>query len=434
MDAMLRFATYNLSPALHICGMVVVFGLAAAMLCFAALGGCDVSSAQAASEPVPPPAPLVRVLVAAKVDEVQITASLPPMLSGEAPEVIRLALPEGEPVSVSRSGKGWHIGNRTFPGGTLILTPAEDGSVRLNSTRYRGSLRFVPRKENERVFDVVNSLDIESYLLGVLPSELPVWFHETTYEAQAVVARTYALWELKTAGPGRAHFDVYTDDRSQVYGGMDAESATGRRAVSATRGQVVVHETAQGPRIFKAYFHSTSGGATLGVESAFNEPAIPALGAQSLDELSKASRFHRWDPVVISKDEMTRRMKAWGERRGHPIKKIGKVDRLEIAQKNEFGRPTRFEVIDTRGNHYSLIPEEVRWALNTGLRSGEARIHSGFFTPVNNDANIVISEGRGWGHGVGMCQFTADAWARMGKDHVQIVTASYPETRVVRAY
>ena len=268
--------------------------------------------------------------------------------------------------------------------------------------------------------------------MGVLPAELPPTWRAETYEAQAVVARTYAIWELKTEGPGRGHFDVYDDDKSQVYGGMSAESEKSRRAVKATSGQVVVHQTPAGPRIFKAYFHSTSGGATLGVESAFNEPPVRALSAQSLGEASKESKLYEWPPVVLTKPEVTRRMKLWGERRGHPIKKIDRVDRLEIAAKNEFGRPTRFEVVDARGNRYSLIPEEVRWALNTGAEG--TTVYSGYFEPINNATNIVIGNGRGWGHGVGMCQFTAEAWASQGKDHVEIVTASYPGTTVVRAY
>lgn len=423
-------------PRLRLCLLVLLFGVAAASLCMAALGGCDVSSAVAADDAVPQdqPAPLVRVLIISDAEQVKLDASNPPILSGEALGAVQLALPDRVPVSVTRVPEGWRIGDRSFPGGTLVLTPAEEGTLKVDRKRYRGTLRLVPRKGDPRKFDVVNDLDMESYLLGVLPSELPLWFHPTTYEAQAVVARTYALWEIKTAGAARGHYDVHTDDRSQVYDGMDAENENGRRGVQNTRGQVVVHETEAGPRIFKAYFHSTSGGATLGVESAFNEPAIKALSAQSLDDLSSASRFHEWDPVVLTKDEFSRRMKAWGERRGHPIKKLGRAHRLEIASTNEFGRPTRFEVIDTRGNRYSLIPEEMRWALNTDLATGDARVHSGYFKPVNNDTNIVISEGRGWGHGVGMCQFTADAWAKQGKDHVAIVTASYPGTSVVRAY
>src|SRR5690606_3331539 len=209
-------------------------------------------------------------------------------------------------VSVELRDNGWHIGNQTFPRGSLRLTPLKEGSLSINGKRYRGSLRLVPRKEETRRFDVVNDVDIESYLQGVLPSELPTWFHPTTYEAQAVVARTYALWEIKTAGRERGHFDLYHSDRSQVYGGIDAETRRSRQAVARTRGQVAVHDTPAGPRIFKAYFHSTSGGATLGVESAFNEPPIRALSAQSLGDLSKESSRYTWKPIVLTKQEVTR--------------------------------------------------------------------------------------------------------------------------------
>ena len=425
---------FSLFIPLRICLLVLVFGAAATTLGAAALGGCDVSAqARAGEVPREQPAPLVRVLVAGDVEQVRLEATTPPMLVGDSLGALWLGLPE-RPVAVTRSDDGWRIGDRLFPAGVLTITPAEEGTLSLNRVHYRGSLRLVPRKGNPRRFDVVNDVDLESYLLGVLPSELPVWFQPTTYEAQAVVARTYALWEIKTAGPGRGHFDVFTDDRSQVYGGMDAESDKGRRGVRNTRGQVVVHETAAGPRIFKAYFHSTSGGVTLGVESAFNEPASKALSAQSLDDLSSASKFHRWDPVVLSKEELTRRVKGWGERRGHAIKRIGRVHELHVAATNEFGRPTRFEIVDTRQNRYSLIPEEMRWALNHDLKDGDKPILSGWFKPINNDTNIVISEGRGWGHGVGMCQFTAEAWAKMGKDHIEVVTLSYPGSSVVRAY
>ncbi len=424
----------TLAPRLQVLALVLLFTLAAASLCLAALGGCDVSKAEASGAALERPAPEIRVLIAARTDQVRIEATLPPMLGGNpVGGAVRLALPD-VPISVTLGPSGWYIGNQTFPRGTLTLTPAEEGSLRIDNKAYRGLLRLVPRETDPRRFDVVNDVDLESYLMGVLPSELPIWFDPVTYEAQAVVARTYALWEMKTAGHSRGHFDVYADDSSQVYGGMNAENDKGRSGVRNTRGQVVVHDTTAGPRIFKAYFHSTSGGATLGVESAFNEPASLSLSAQSLEGLSSSSKFNTWDPIVISKEEMTRRVKAWGERRGHSIRRINKVHRLEIVATNQFGRPTRFEVEDTRGNRYSLIPEEMRWALNTGLKPGDSRIHSGWFKPINNDTNIVLSEGRGWGHGVGMCQFSADAMARQGRDHVEIVTASYPGTSVVRAY
>ncbi len=418
------------------CGWTsLLFLLAGAMagtaMVVTGLGGCQATVATAADNGSGVAVPMVRVMLFDGVTQAQILGTKPPVLEGEALEsAVRLNLP-GEAVAVSLSGSGWRIGDQTFVRGELTFTPAEDGSLAINGKRYRGRLRFVPRESN--AFDVINDLDVESYLMGVLPKELPPTWDPKTFEAQAVVARTYAIFELKTAGPGRGHFDLYDDDKSQVYGGMDAEHAKSQNAVRATKGQVVVHETAKGPRIFKAYFHSTSGGVTLGNDAAFNEPPIDALSAQALGELGKASsRFH-WDAFAVNKDELTRRLRLWGERRGHPVAKMAMIDTIVVASANQHGRPTRYELTDARGNRFSMIPEEMRWSVNTD-RGTAPLLYSGWFRPINNATNIVFADGRGWGHGVGMCQWSAEAMALAGADHLTIVTRSYPKTKVVRAY
>ena len=399
----------------------------------AAVSGCDARTDAAASPSTYTP-PDIRVLIESKTAQVLLAAAAPPTLTGDAlGGPVRLNLPDVA-VSLTLDAGGWRLGNQRFPRGPMLLQPADDAAVlSVNGRAYRGSLRLLPRGDDALRFDVVNELDLEGYLQGVLPRELPADWRAETYEAQAVVARTYAIWELKTAGPGRKYFDVYDGVASQVYGGLDAETAKSRAAVTATRGQVVVHDTPAGPRIFKAYFSSTCGGVTLGVEHAFNEPPMLALSAQDLGDSCAASKVYRWPPVVVTKDELTRRIRLWGKRAGHPVAGIGTIDRLEVAEKNAFGRPTRFELTDVRGNRYSLIPEEVRWGINTDASPGTT-VNSGFFTPINNATNIVMSDGRGWGHGVGMCQFGAEHWAGQGKDHVEIVKMSYPGTRVVRAY
>ena len=367
---------------------------------------------------------------------VTLSASRPPTLEGPSlGGPVRLNLPD-VPVALSLAPDGWRLGNQTFPRGPLTLRAGDESAANglgVNGRRYRGRLRLLPRGDDPVRFDVVNDLDLEDYLMGLLPRELPAEWHAAAFRAQAVVARTYAIWELKTAGSTRGYFDVYDDDKSQVYGGLDAEIAKSRAAVAATRGQVVVHDTPAGPRIFKAYFFSTCGGVTLGVDHAFNEPPLQALSAQNLGDSCKDSKYYRWPPVVLTKGEMTRRVRLWGKSRGHSVATIATIDRLEIAEKNEFGRPTRFELVDVKGNRYSLIPEEIRWCINTDATPGTG-VYSGFFTPINNATNIVISDGRGWGHGVGMCQFGAEHWAAEGKDHVEIVRMSYPGTQVVRAY
>ena len=412
--------------------MLVVCAAIVALLSHS-IGGCGPANAQATAAGEQLPAPLVRVLIERDVTSIKLAATSPPILesgseTGSGP--VRLNLPD-VPVELSLTAAEWRLGDKRFPRGELVLAQTVDGTLTVNDTAYRGRLRLVP--QGRTAFDVVNDLDVESYLAGVLPKELPSHWNAATHQAQAVVARTYALYELKTAGASRGHFDVYDTDASQVYGGRTAETKKSRDAVEATRGQVVVQETDQGPRIFKAYFHSTSGGATIGNDEAFAEPPVGPLAASVTGDYGSASTRHQWEPFAVGKEELARRFVLWGERRGHPLRRLERLDRLEVVAKSSAGRPTRFEIIDGRQNHYSVTPEELRWAVN--FDRGEGReLFSAWFTPINNATNIVFADGRGWGHGVGMCQWSAEGMAAAGRDYIDIVTTSYPGSRVVRAY
>ena len=117
----------------------------------------------------------------------------------------------------------------------------------------------------------VNVLPLDRYLRGVVPWEVPVGWHAATYEAQAVAARSYTLATLK---PGE-DFDLYPDDRSQMYGGIRAERTETNLAVGATAGQVLVWEDA----IIPAYYFSSSGGRTSSVHDAWPKmQQVPYLG------------------------------------------------------------------------------------------------------------------------------------------------------------
>jgi SpoIID/LytB domain protein len=137
--------------------------------------------------------------------------------------------------------------------------------------------------------------------------------------------------------------------------------------------------------------------------------------------------------VVIRKDELTRRVRAWGARRGRPERDIATIARLEIAQLNRYGRPVRFTFTDVRGAQYSLGSEETRWAINADANGGPT-VLSSFFKPVNETETIQFVDGHGWGHGVGLCQWCAQSWASRGVRHEDILRASYPGSVLVRAY
>jgi stage II sporulation protein D len=342
----------------------------------------------------------------------------------------RLALPDGG-IAVRLQSGYWHIGNVRLGPGELIVQPAEIGSVSVNGRAYRGQFRFVPVSPD--AFDVINDVSVEGYLKSVLPRELLSGWNPETYKAQAIAARTYVLYECHTAGVGR-YWDVFDDQRSQVYGGLADETTKSRQAVDETAGIVLAYGPPGHERIFKAYFSSCCGGVSQSVTDAFpTDTYIPPLSDRNNGSLCNASPRYNWGPVVISKAELTRRFRLFGARRNGPERNMGNVTRLEIEAINRFGRPVRFRVYDDRGNRYSWSGEEVRWAVNTDAPAG-SRLFSSFFKIIDAPDAVHFVDGHGLGHGVGMCQWCAEAMAEAGMRHEDIVLSSYPKAVLVRAY
>jgi stage II sporulation protein D len=349
---------------------------------------------------------------------------------GNEPAGRRLALPSaGAPISLQRGG--WKIGNMALPAGELVIQPVTVGSVSINNQQYRGRYRLVPVSAD--TFDVINDVDVEGYLKSVVPKELPRNWNEETFKAQAVVARTYVLYECKTAPQGR-YWDVYDDQRSQMYGGMAAESAKSREAVDSTSGVVVAYGPPGQERIFHAYYSSCCGGVTQSVTDAFpRETYIEPLSDQYNGSLCNASPRFNWGPVVVRKDELTRLFRLFGQRRNGPEKNMALVARIQIDAVNRFGRPVRFRVVDVKGNQYSWSGEEIRWAVNTDAPAGQ-RLYSSFFKLIDEPEAVHFVEGHGLGHGVGMCQWCAERRAEEGMRHEDIVLSAFPRARLIRAY
>jgi SpoIID/LytB domain protein len=139
---------------------------------------------------------------------------------------------------------------------------------------------------------VVNELPLDRYLRGVVPWEVPKGWHEATYEAQAVAARSYTL---ATLHPG-ADFDLYPDQRSQMYGGIRAERPETNLALGQTAGQVLVWHD----RIIEAFYFSSSGGKTSSVHDAFpNVAQVPYLVSVP-DPYDYISPRHVWPTKVLT--------------------------------------------------------------------------------------------------------------------------------------
>jgi stage II sporulation protein D len=375
--------------------------------------------------------PLVRVCLLSNQQQVLVASSASPLVKSAGEEnTRRLSFPSVGGVPVTLSPAGWRIGNAIFAAGELTVQPEPIGSVSINGSAYRGSYRLVPVGPDH--FDVVNDVDIDSYLMGVVSREMLRDWTEQAYRAQAIVARTYALYEAKTSGGGKP-FDLYDDERSQVYGGLAAETEKSRDAVMNTTGVVVAFGPPGQERIFKAYFSSCCGGVGQSAYDAFGDPDIPPLREKNVGTLCAASPRFNWGPIVLKKDELTRRIRSWGAKRGNAEKEMGELQRIDIAAVNRFQRPVRFTLTDSRGLQYSLSGEEFRWAVNSDA-NGAPTIYSSFVRPISDGDVIQFVEGHGWGHGVGMCQWSAEALAERGTAGEDIVRFSYPGAVLVRAY
>jgi peptidoglycan hydrolase-like amidase len=109
------------------------------------------------------------------------------------------------------------------------------------------------------------------------------------------------------------------------------------------------------------------------------------------------------------------------------------VQRVEVAAKNAIGRPVRFTVIDDAGRAYLMSGEDLRTAVNTGAPAW-GRLPSSLFRIDDRGPAIAFVDGHGRGHGVGLCQWCAQAQALQGMDDRQIVLSAYPSAVILRAY
>ncbi len=394
--------------------------------------GCGPNLGQA---DVPQGTPTVRVLLLENRQQVAISASAAPTVRVGGGETRRLNVSSSPPVPVSLTASGWRIGNAALGQGVMVLDPGAEGSLSVGAAEkllpYRGRMRFVPTSADR--FDVVNDVDVEGYLKGVLGRELFKTWHLQAYEAQAIVARTYALYEARTMNGGGRHWDLYPDQRSQVYGGIAAESAVSREAVEKTRGIVVAYGPQGREKIFKAYFSSCCGGITQSASDAFGDSPTPPLSDQSIGPRCVESSHFNWGPILIQKSELARRIRVYGVMHQRAEKDMGDLVRVDVQFVNQWGRPTRFVVCDSRGARYSFSGEEFRVAFNTSASDG-ITVPSSFFKPVNETSVIRLVSGHGFGHGVGLCQWCAEHEASQGVAPETIVTSAFPHSTLVHAY
>lgn len=349
------------------------------------------------------------------------------------------------PLRVRIGETGWVItdasgASRGFPRGEpLFVRPAGATSVRFNNAEYPGMFRLYARDDvSPGVFDIVEHLALEQYLPGVLAKELPAGWSPAAFEAQAIAARTYAMQERQRRLAAGAIFDVEATDRDQVYGGMTANPRL-LAAVKSTKGKVVTFNGV----LLRAYFSSTCGGrpasakdiwpTTKGME--FN--LMPPIQGKPREFACESSPLYRWKVERDSAD-LLKRIAAWGEQEQLAVRQMTSLVRIQPVELNEAQRPNKYRLYDAAGKHWTLTAEQLRNACNfSGGKfaavTRQTRVHSGDFE-VEIKGPVATFTGRGFGHGVGMCQYCAEGFARKGEDAATMLRRFYPGADITSQY
>lgn len=321
--------------------------------------------------------------------------------------------------------------------------------------QYSGRLRIVPRPATSSRsasaegsggssdarparLDVIEVVPMETYIAGVTVSEL--WGHWAlaAFQAQSVAARTYAMQQRQRAAQMQRDFDLEATVVDQAYNGWTAH-ANANQAAAETRGVVL---TWQG-RLLRAYYSSTCGGRTAGAAEVW--PTGPGFEFNLDGPIQSYEREHACQPstsytweVNRERAELSTRMREWGKTNGNNIRRIGQVQTIAVIERNSTGRPVRYVVTDDQGRRYELGAEHLRNACNYGVPglpeiTMKNRVRSGDLEMELGGSQVVL-RGRGFGHGVGMCQFCAQGMAQRGDHWRVMLNRFYPGARLERVY
>lgn len=317
---------------------------------------------------------------------------------------------------------------------TVVLRPASSqDAIRYAGKRYRGELRVSP---TDTGLLIMNRIGVEDYLRGVVPLEIGnrPFTELAAAQAQAITARSYVYVRIRSRRA--AQFDIVSDVREQVYGGVEAERPVTDEAVASTAGLGLFHDG----QLIDAPYHSTCGGSTAAASEVWRTGAdFPYLRAVS-DRIPGTDRFwcdesptFRWTRTMEQRDvraTIARYLRQYAT--GAPADP-GAVRDLVEGNRTRSGRLASLTVVTQRGS-YVLRGNDMRFALRTPngqiLNSTDVSVST---TRGSSGAlSRAVFRGGGNGHGIGMCQWGAIGRARAGRSAQEILAAYYVGTNVAR--
>ncbi|MEH1899835.1 MAG: SpoIID/LytB domain-containing protein [Nostoc sp.] len=277
--------------------------------------------------------------------------------------------------------------------GLFWIEPTGKGFVYIGDRWYRGRTLVVP---TDKGLTAVNWVDDQEYLYSVLGGEMDASWPQEALKAQAIAARTYALYEREKQRNNPIYDLGNTPDRWQIYKGVISEAPATYAAVDSTLGEVLTYKN----RIILSVFHACSGGHTENVEDVWgsNEPYLRAV--QDYDQNIRECNWVK----TFSPNEISAK-----------FPQVGSVTAMIPETYSPFRSVKVLKIVGNRGTKV-LQGEEVRTAL---------KLKSTRFTVTKGANGSFVLQGLGYGHALGMSQWGAYNLARQGVNHLQILGHYY---------
>ena len=292
------------------------------------------------------------------------------------------------------------------------------GTINLADRKYRGWFRLVKNRSGASLM-VVNHVPLEQYVASVIGSELPSYFHPEAFRAQAVAARTYVLHRMLNTN--RPDWDVSDTAASQVYSGLSTETPQALRAQRSTFGEVLLYGPPGREEIICTFYSSTCGGGTRPVwELKKGFEHIEPLAGVQVDQCQESPRY-RWEKRVFSKTKLLATLAT----KDPKLKRLGSLTRVDIASRTPQGRAKEIVLLGQRSSKATILAEDFRYTL---------KLPSTWFDIEDHGSKVWFTKGRGWGHGMGMCQFGANGMARHGYRYEEILSKYFPGSKLERCY
>ncbi|MBU0982310.1 MAG: SpoIID/LytB domain-containing protein [candidate division Zixibacteria bacterium] len=314
--------------------------------------------------------------------------------------------------------------------GEVNIIPRGNGNrVKIGGKRYRGIMRILPNGQSVRAINVIY---MEDYLRGVVPPEIgPRADSEIeAVKAQAVAARTYAMAHLKQyAGQP---YDMKSSIMDQLYEGVNVETRLVNKAIDATAGVVISFQD----NMINAYYHSTCGGRTDDIEEVWERQEVGYLKAVDDSSACSWSKYFTWREVFTERQLRGRIEQYLSSDRGRDLR-ISPVTNVVVMDRSAGGRIKKL-LVHTETDVYHFSKDKIRWVVGRTSNPDLILPSSNFDVVLDRDGagklTHITFNGRGYGHGVGMCQCGAIGHARDGWGYERILTLYYTGTEIKKLY